>query len=185
MAKSELRQPRRYHPLLAGLHWVLAVLIVTNLAGGWLLTQSPSPADSAKLGALRIHVAVGLTVLVLTLVRLGARLRTRRPPPVQAAPVLRWSASVVHWGFYGRVLAMASSGLGLAQMSGLFEAFKGDRPLPQHLERFPPFAGHALFAEVLIAFIAVHLAAAVFHQFVRRDGLLDRMSLARRAPSDR
>jgi len=184
MAKSNAAPPARYHPWLAGLHWLLAVLIFGNLGAGWLLLESLDPADPARLGALRAHVAVGLIVLVLMLVRLGMRIFSRRPPPVEGAKVLRWSAAVVHWGFYVLVFGMTTSGLGLALASGLFEAFKGAGPVPADFSRYPPLAGHALFATILGGFIGLHLAAALFHQFIRRDGLIGRMGFGPRyAPS--
>ena len=58
-------QVSRYHPLLVTLHWVLAVLIVAALAIGFVGLAPTPNSDPQKIGALRVHMAGGMLILVL------------------------------------------------------------------------------------------------------------------------
>ena len=69
----------RYHPLLAALHWILAVLIIAALALGALVMARIPNTDPMKFEALRSHMLGGTLILVLMLVRLVVRIRTRHP----------------------------------------------------------------------------------------------------------
>jgi len=167
---------KRYHPLLVTLHWVLALAIIGNLAVGKLLLEGLANADPAKPELLRLHMASGLTILILMVVRLITRLRSRKPPPVNASGPLKWLATVSHWGLYLLTFAMLSTGLGMAQMGALFPILEGKPvPLPATFASLPPHAGHVLFSSLLLALVALHSAAALWHAFAKRDGVFGRM----------
>lgn len=165
----------RYHPLLVALHWLVAVLIIGNLAGGKLLLASLSESDPQKLEVLRLHMLGGLTVLLLLVGRLVTRFTTARPGAAHASAPLNWLAAISHAALYLAGLAMAVTGLGMAQLAGLFPLLEG-KPvsLPEDWSAIAPHAGHELFANVLIAMIALHLAGALYHM-VKRDGVARRM----------
>ena len=174
--------PYRYHPLLVSLHWLLAVLIVFSLAMGFaVLTNIPNVSPD-KIFALRGHMIAGIAILVLMLVRLAARLGTRRPAPVSTGnALLDRLAPAMHYALYGVVLLMAASGIGLAvqaDLPGIVFGGSGAR-LPESFAAFRPRAVHGVLAWLLLALVGLHVAAAAFHQFVLRDGLLSRMRLAR------
>lgn len=166
----------RYHPLIVTLHWLLAVAILGNLAvGGLLLDQVPN-SDPAKPGLIRLHLATGLLILALMAVRLVTRLLTAKPPIPHQHKGLRLLAAANHWGLYLFTFAMLSTGLGMAQMAHLFPLLQGvGVPLPASFEQLPPYAGHALFATVLLALIALHLAGTAYHYILRKENLLSRM----------
>lgn len=174
--------PQRYHPLLAGLHWLLAILIIVALAMGSLKLQHIPNSSPEKLLALRGHMVAGMLILVMTLVRIGVRLKTRTPAPIESYDAL-WNrlASIAHFGLYLLVLLMALSGLALSVKANLPAAvFDGSMSLPASFTDFAPRQVHGWFAKALLVLIIGHVLAAVYHQFIRKDGLLGRMWFGRR-----
>ena len=179
-----MKQVTRYHPLLVTLHWLLAVMIFAALLAGFLAATSHS--DAPKIGLLRLHMAGGMLILALMIIRFIMRMGTSRPA---AAPTghldLDRIAPISHYGFYLLILLMAGTGLTTAILAGLnkivFQA-SGD-PLPPNFAVYPTFVAHGFFATLLAALIILHVLAALFHQFVRKDSLFRRMLFGRRAPS--
>jgi len=173
----------RYHPLLVALHWLLAVLILAGLIiGGTVLAETPND-DPGKLLALRLHMGSGIVILVLMLIRLGTRLMAAGPPHADIGnPALNTAGIWAHWGLYLLVLAMAGSGLLLANMAGLPAIVFGGSgdPLPADFNDLTPRSVHGVLATALGLLIAAHVAAGLYHQFIRRDGLFARMWFGRR-----
>lgn len=172
----------RYHPALVALHWLLALLIGFSLVMGFAALTRISNADPQKLFALRGHMIAGIAILALMLVRFAVRLATRRPPPASTGnALLDRLAAAMHYTLYGVVVLMAASGIALARQAGLPDIVFGrsGAPLPESFAIFTPRAVHGLLAWLLVALIALHVAAAAFHQLVRRDRLLSRMRLAK------
>jgi cytochrome b561 len=175
-------QVTRYHPLLAALHWALAVLIIADLTiGTFVLVHIPN-TDPKKLEGLRVHSAAGLLILTFMLVRLGVRLKTKSPPDAPTgSQLLDRIAWLSHRMLYVAVVGMALSGLAMALQVHLFEAvFQGHGTLPATLWVYSLRPVHQLFARALMALIALHILGASFHVFVRRDGLLGRMGFGSR-----
>lgn len=81
------------------------------------------------------------------------------------------------------VLLMAFSGAMLALQSGLLDALWGNGTLPSDFRAFTPRRVHGLLAKLTMALVALHVLAALYHQFVLRDGLLGRMGLGRKGGS--
>jgi cytochrome b561 len=173
----------RYHPFLVTLHWLLAFLIILMLVVGFfVLARMPDTAPD-KIFALRIHMIIGLVILALMTLRLIIRLFTKKPPTASTGHRgLDVLAHAVHWAFYLLVLLMVSSGLTTAVLSGLnLIVFGGvQAPFPPDLTIYPSFIGHIVIAFLLTALIVLHIAAALYHQTIRGDGLLQRMWFGRR-----
>jgi cytochrome b561 len=173
----------RYHPALVVLHWFLAVLLLFALAMGTLALKEIPNAAPEKLFALRGHMIAGVAILALMLVRLGVRLWLPRPPPAATGHrSLDRLAIAVHYAFYALVLLMAASGFATAVQAGLPDIVFGGSgaPLPESFWAYRPRFVHAVIAKLLIALVALHIAGALYHQFIRRDGLLGRMWFGRR-----
>jgi cytochrome b561 len=168
----------RYHPLLVVLHWLLAVLILATLAVGFFGLAAMPNADAAKIAVLRWHMAGGMLILALMLVRLVVRLVTAKPAPANRL------ASLVHYGSYLLVVLMVGTGFATGLLAGLPEiVFAGSgAPLPATFAVYPTFQAHFWLATLLAAFIVLHVVAALHHQLVQRDGLLRRMGLGRPVP---
>lgn len=170
------------------LHWLLALLLLGMLVVGVYMTGLPFSPQRLKL--YNWHKWTGVVVLTLSFLRLVWRL-THRPPDLPAsvaAAMPRWQ----HWAHHGThaalyVLFFAIPLLGWAYSSaaGFPIVVFGVLPLPDFVpvdkalaELIKPWHGYAAFA--LAALVALHVAAALKHQLIDRDGLLARMWPARR-----
>ena len=175
-------QPNRYHGALVALHWLLAILLIVALAMGTFALKTVPNSSPDKLSALQGHMIAGGLILLLTLARLVTRVKTAHPAPASTGnAVLDRLSTPIHWGLYGLVLVMAGSGIAISVMSGLPGiVFGGVGTLPADFDAFPPRAVHGIVAKLLMLAIALHVGAALYHQFVRRDGLLSRMGFGPR-----
>jgi len=182
MTSSNRPRVSRYHPLLVTMHWLLAVLLIIALAAGsQVLVKIPS-TDPMKVEALRQHMAGGLLLLPLMLIRLVVHLRTAHPPRASiGSPALDRMAWLSYRLLYILVLAQAGSGLALAVQARLPDiVFGGHGVLPPDFWVFPMRSVHYVISRLLMALIALHVLAALYHTFILRDGLLRRMWFGKR-----
>lgn len=173
---------RRYHTALVILHWLLAAgLILMLLMGTFSLDKLPNSSPD-KIGALQGHMIFGVSIGVLMLMRLVVRVKTDHPAPASTGnALLDKLAPLAHWALYLLVLLMVASGMGTALLAGLPDiVFGGVGSLPADFKSIAPRAVHAIVAKLLMGVVVLHAAAALWHQFVRRDGLLARMGLGPR-----
>jgi len=172
----------RYHPLLVAMHWLLAFLIIAALALGALVMAKLPNSDPMKLEALRSHMFGGALILTLMLVRLFVRTRTVHPRAATTGnSLLDKVAWASHRLLYGLVIAMVASGATMALQAGLFEIVYGGRgTLPPDLWVYPIRSVHYLLSRLLMALIALHIAGALYHTLILKDGLLRRMAFGRR-----
>ncbi|MCB5174972.1 cytochrome b [Microvirga lenta] len=165
----------RYGTVALALHWASAVLILILIPLGFAMQAVP---DGLRPGLYRVHVASGIMVGLLTLVRLvWWRAFDLMSRPGQAdASVQHRLARLVHAGFYGVVLALTVSGVGLIVRSGLAPMLAaGDLSSMSDLMRQPPRLAHGFMARLLLALLVLHIAGALYHHWIRRDGVLGRM----------
>lgn len=176
----------RYTSVAIALHWLIALLIIGNLIGGLLLDTLRASADPEVRAAARtvmsLHRALGISVIALTLARIGWRLGNPPPPlPAHMTPLERGLSHLTHIGFYVLMLAMPLTGWAMSSarvnaapvsMFGLF-----DMPvLPVPVELRGLFnQSHTLLGWVTLALLALHVLAALKHQIFDRDNLLARM----------
>ncbi|MEQ8366801.1 MAG: cytochrome b/b6 domain-containing protein [Roseicyclus sp.] len=175
---------QRYHPLLVALHWLMALMILIALAAGGLVLADMPPDSPDKLSGLGGHMVFGMGIGVLLIVRLVTRTRSTHPPHATTGNgvldrIGRWT----HWGFYALIAGMVLTGLATAIGAGLFPIVYGGaaQTLPPELTTMPTRVAHGIIAVALVALIALHIAAAAYHQFVLRDGLLRRMWFGNRS----
>lgn len=169
--------PTRYHPTIVLLHWVLAFLLIVALTMGTFALKTLPNSAPDKITALQGHMVAGGIILLLTLVRMGVRLMTVQPLSVSTGnAMLDRLAPLTHWALYGLVLLMAGSGIAMSVMSGLPQiVFGGVGSLPANFDPLLPRTVHGVVAKLLILAIGLHIVAALYHQFFRRDRLLRRM----------
>lgn len=168
----------RYHPALVALHWLLALMILGALVAGTVILEGTPNDDPFKLTSLAMHMSLGIAILVLMLVRLGVRLSTAKPPEADTgSALLNVGARATHWLFYLLVLGITASGIVMANLAGLPAIVFGGSgdPLPADFDDLAPRAVHGVLTTLLGLLILAHVAAALWHQFVRRDGLFARM----------
>jgi len=177
-----MRYPSRYHPVLVALHWALALLIIAALALGALMMAKMPNSDPMKIEALRSHMTGGVLIVLLMALRLVVRMVTRHPASaLTGAPSLDRLAWVSHRAFYVAVLAMAGSGIVMALQADLPSIiFGGGGALLADFWTFPVRSVHYLMSRLLMGLIALHIAGALYHTLIPRDGLLSRMLFGRR-----
>lgn len=169
------------------LHWFIAVSILANLYIGWRMGHL---SGLAQFDAFQLHKSVGITVLVLSAIRLAWRLAHRAPPlPVGMNVFERFAANATHWFFYGMMIGMPLTGWALVSTSVLniptilwhtipwpHIALLHDLPTgPKAVVESGATSVHVALAFGGGALIVLHVAAALKHQFFNRDGVLGRM----------
>lgn len=169
---------RRYHPILVTLHWLLALMIIGGLFMGKFVLAATPNSDPFKMTSLTMHMSMGILILVLMIVRLVVRVTTAKPPHADIGnAALNKGAVMAHWAFYLIVIAMCASGLATANIAGLPAIVFGGSgdPLPANFDDIVPRAAHGILATLLGLLILSHIAAGLYHQYVRKDGLFGRM----------
>ena len=171
--------PRRYHPSLRILHWLIAALTLAALFFGTFVMARMDNSDPGKNFALLKHMLTGSVILALTLMRLFIRPRTERPAPVLSGiTAADRIVPYVHRVFDILILVMVGSGVVTAILTGLPGiVFLGRGVLPESFNHLTVHAVHVFTARLLAGVIALHVAGAFYHQFILRDGLLSRMSV--------
>jgi len=169
---------KRYHPFLVTLHWILAIVIAAwLLMGSNVLSEMPN-SDPEKISSLKVHMAVGIGILVFMLVRLVVRLRSQKLAPINANTVAINKASTLgHYALYVVVILMSVSGIVTAQLTGLGDIvfFGSDAPLPETFEGIAPLVAHEVLSVVLMLLVVGHVLAALYHQFALKEKLFARV----------
>lgn len=177
----------RYTTVAIALHWLIAVILISTIAVAW---QFDDAKGLAKFQLYQLHKSLGITVLVLSLARLGWRLVNPAPPPVASLkPWEKFLSKAVHVGFYVIMLGLPMTGWLMVSASpkniptllyGLVElpylpfvhglAQEQAHSLQEAFEWV-----HEAMGKVTYALIVLHVGAALKHQFIDRDTVLSRM----------
>lgn len=178
----------RYSPPQAWLHWLSALLVFAGIALG--LSMVDLPLSPQKLRWYSWHKWLGLTVFLFTLVRLSLRLGVGAPAPVAMPAWQRRTATVVHVLLYLFLLAIPMSGWLYSSASGVPVVYLGWLPLPDLVAPDKPLAEslrlvHKTLNYTMFILLTGHVAGALKHQFVDRDGLIGRMALRSPRPESR
>ncbi len=177
MSTAARESRSRYSSVAIALHWTIALLIVANVIGA-LVAESIDKATAATIMAL--HKSNGLTILVLSLGRLGWRLTHGFPPFPASTPA--WDAFLAranHVAFYVMMIAvplagwmMVSADPGPLQWFGLF----GWPKLPvDRATGETAHDAHVILALTTVALVPLHVAGALKHHFIDKDNVLARM----------
>jgi cytochrome b561 len=163
------------------LHWLIALSIIVNWLIGKLAEGMPKPREEAMMG---FHVALGVTVLILSVIRVAWRI-THKPPPPNPDHA-RWErvlASAIHKLFYFLIIALPLTGYLMVQygtggwpidMFGLFD-FPA-LPVVKNHGTHEVFEGlHGTLANIMLVLFLLHVAGAWKHQLLDRDGTIYRM----------
>ncbi|MHB8531050.1 MAG: cytochrome b [Caulobacteraceae bacterium] len=187
----------RYDAVAMSLHWLIAGLILINIGLAWWFGAL---TGLAKIAPTQLHKSIGITVLLLSVMRLAWRLLVPPPPlPASVGAGERWAAAAVHGLFYVFMIAMPLSGWAMTSASRLIEVYPitlfglvrwpaigllTSLPAAQmHAAHRVFLQTHGLLADLAYGLIILHVAAAVRHQFVRHDDILSRMIPFPRAPA--
>ncbi len=172
----------RYHPALVALHWLLALAIVLAFAFGAFILDDMDNANTHKPALLKLHILLGALILAFTVVRLAVRARSAKPAPLASGkPAMDKLAVGIHHLLYTLTVITAVAGLALAYSADLFKVlYRHAGSLPKDFESFTAHGIHGWLAIALLGVAGLHLAGALQHQFILKDGILSRMSLRRK-----
>ena len=171
-------------------HWTIVALIVLQAPIGVNMAYRGNTLeiwDALTGGLYTSHKLIGVTILVVVLCRLAYRLTHGTPadePTLE--PWQKVASHLNHWGMYVLLLCVPVAGyigislfpaldiLGLFSLPGVVE--------PNREASATAFLVHRLLGRLLVLLVAIHVAAALFHYFIRKDNVLARMlpSLLRR-----
>jgi cytochrome b561 len=168
-----------YTATARALHWTTAALVIVMIPIGIVMANfSLGPAGDVLYD---IHRSIGAVLIPLVLVRLGYRLTNPPPPlPDDIPAIQRLAANLTHWALY--MLLVVQGFIGWIATSAyrapikvfwLFELppiWPVDQPYSEKM-----FGVHRLLGIVLALLICMHIGAALFHHFVRKDDVLMRM----------
>ena len=169
---TKFNQPARI------LHWLIAALVLAQLFIGIGQVSTVSEMHTILLS---LHIPIGIAILLLMLVRLLVRLFASPPPlPVDLSLWQKLVATAVHWIFYGLLIALPLIGWGMLSAEGFPIKLFGDTYLPPIVPFDPSMyailrTAHTYLAICLFFLIMLHMAAALHHGLIRKDGVLSSM----------
>ena len=174
-----MSEVKRYNTTMVLLHWVLAIFILGAIFLGAVVLDEMDSDHPQKMLLLKLHIIVGIGILLFTLLRLIVRFRTPQPAPL--ASNNRWMdrlAVSVHYLLYLLTILTVLAGIALAISAGLPAVLLSHiGELPKDYDDYLAHEVHDVFANLLLYTIVLHAVAALYHQYILKDGLLSRMSL--------
>lgn len=171
----------RYSPIIVGLHWFMFLLLIAvyvTMEFRGIFPKGSEPRELMK----ALHFMLGISVLVLVVIRLAVRLSSPTPAIVPAPTSLESIlAKIVHLSLYVFMLFMPIAGWIILSAEGHGVPFFGlelpplvgeDHDLAEQVEHW-----HGLVGEIGYYLIGLHVVAGLFHHYVKRDNTLKRISL--------
>jgi cytochrome b561 len=167
-----------FNRLARVLHWSMAVMIVAMMFIGVTMVAS----IHLRPVLIDLHRPLGILIGLLALLRLYNRLRHRPPPLPDDLPAIQaFAAKASHWLLYALMLAMPLVGWAMLSAGGYPIVLWNGLHLPAIVPHTPALyatlrSAHSLLAYVLFATVLMHVGAALFHAWVRRDGVFQTMA---------
>lgn len=178
MASTYAIPVQAYTPTARMLHWVTAALVLTIIPAGIAMSYLEGPAQDTL---FHIHRSLGVTLIPIVLYRLFYRL-THKPLPLPADidPMQRLVAESVHWLLYA--LLVVQPIIGWIATSAyrapvlFFWTFELPAVWPENRAFSEQlFVVHKWMGFAIAALLCAHIGGALFHYFIRKDGVLQRM----------
>jgi cytochrome b561 len=161
------------------LHWLMAACLLAMLVIGVGMVSTIRPT---YLTLVSIHKPLGIAILVLVLIRLALRLRYGAPAlPADLPWPMKLAAEGSHYALYALMIAMPLIGWGMLSAAAYPVVLFGAWHLPPILPQSDSlhallWDAHFYLAFAFFALILLHVAAALFHALVRRDGVFQAMA---------
>lgn len=171
----------RFTPLQRLLHWVMAICILSMLFIGVGFASTITPKYLPLVAA---HKTLGIAILVLALIRLGVRVRYGAPRlPANLPTPMKLAAQLSHYALYALMIGMPLLGWGMLSAAGYPVVLYWNIRLPQILPLNAAlhtvlWNAHFYLAFAFYALILMHIAAALFHGLILRDGVFGSMAPA-------
>lgn len=183
----------RYTTVAIVIHWLIAAAIIFQIILGWRMGDGPKGPTTFAL--VQLHKSIGISILLLSLLRLIWKLTHRAPPPPAGQPAWeRIAASVVHWGFYVIMIGLPLTGWIIVSTSrtGIPTLLYGAIPWP-HIPGLAELAagpkhswhqagelGHGVLVKTTYLLLLLHLGAVAKHQILDRDAVFGHMAAGAR-----
>jgi cytochrome b561 len=169
----------RYPAALRAFHWLIVILLAFQFTDAW--TMPHIGRGTVPVGLIAWHLVFGTSILALMLLRLAWRTRVTVPEAIPNVPrPLQLLSGLVHYVLYFGVILIAILGWANASSRGWQVKLSGLIPLPAIMPHGSS-VGHQLgdihhtLANALLYLIGFHVAAALYHALILRDGILRRM----------
>lgn len=176
----------RYGALARSLHWLTALLILSAIGLGLYADNLPydtSEALAAKAQVFSLHKTIGIAAFFVAAIRIVSALLQPKPAPVHPERRLETlAAETVHWALYISMLAVPLTGwvhhAAVAGFAPILWPFGQGLPFVPKSETVSEIATtlHWLFSKLLIVSVILHVAGAVKHAVIDRDGVMGRMT---------
>ena len=161
------------------LHWIIALAIISLITVGFIMSSMEPAPDKYELYGM--HKASGVIVLMLIILRLIWKFNNKAVlPPTGFPKVLALAAAAGHFMLYVFMFVMPISGLLMSYFGGHDVNVFGMFIIESSLEKNSSLAGlfhgvHTIGVWAFIAVIVMHVGAALYHHFIRKDNVLMRM----------
>jgi cytochrome b561 len=175
----------RYTRVAILLHWSCAAALAAQIVLGWRLVAEQVLVRSSL---LQLHKSIGILILILTLVRLFWRMWKPPPQPLSPKPIEQMLARWVHVGFYTLLLVLPLSGWAMTSLrSPAMLRLFGVLPWPhlpltsllsissQEMLADKVQGIHVLASWLMIGLLLLHIAGALKHHFISKDGTIGLM----------
>jgi cytochrome b561 len=169
----------RYTRTAIGLHWLVALLIFAAFPLG--VYMHDLPLTPYKLRLFSYHKWIGVTVLMLAVLRVTWRLGHRPPPlPESMAAWEKLAANATHYALYALIFIVPVSGWLMSSAKGFQTVWFGVLPLPDLVGKDKELGDlllevHKYLNFLLAGLVLAHIGAALKHHFIERDEVLARM----------
>ena len=170
----------QYSKRMVIVHWLTLALLLVAWFSGSTVNEARHEGDATLL-CYAAHGLVGFTVLLLTLARLYFRSKDGTPPPMGDTPMDKAARGIQHL-LYVLLILLPFSGIMQVVTSKVSDALRAwdATLLPAKFDGVPAHEVHEILVTVLIVLAVVHVLGAIKHQFIMKDGLMERMSLRRK-----
>ncbi len=161
------------------LHWLIVALLIVQFIVAWTMPHIGRNTPMTKL--ISLHFSVGIVILAVAILRLVWRVMQGDPTPLDDVPLWQMqSARVIHWLLYLLLLVVPVLGWINTSWRGMPIAFFG-LELPTLIGPRAPGWGwtgdvHNLLTNyMMLTLVVLHMLAGLYHYFIRRDHVLQRM----------
>ena len=169
----------QYSKRIVIIHWLTLALVIAAWFLGDMLAEATDD-NKATLTGYVIHILVGGTILLLTLARIYFRRSDGTPPLLADSAINQTVAKTVHYTLYTLLILLPVSGIATLISSGAATALlSGNASLLPKEDDYKDLLAlevHETLVTVLIVLVVLHILGAVKHQFIMKDGLMNRMS---------
>ena len=171
-----MQSSTQFNRIAVVIHWLMALMIVILLFVGSQILEPMANSNPEKLTPLQGHSIFGvITGLLLILRYLNIKLRGK---PHEASVKGSKMGNMANWAhklIYLLIIAVIGTGMTMAIEADFASIFAGTSVLPENFNHLSTRLAHGIFTKLLVLVLLIHIAAALYHQFVLKDHLLRRM----------